>query len=313
MLVSEATRERLKMLAAASLRWYMARRTFSPAKWRLLAFVERHDQSFRPKRQDLIVRTRYGFRMRIDPSDFIQRTVFYTGAWEDHLAPLVRAFLTTGGLFIDAGANVGYFSLMAADILGDRGRVIAFEASLDTAAKLRANVELNRFRNVECRVACLSDQASTASFFLGPSLNRGASSLRPVPEERETVEVATQRLDQALTPEEWREVALVKIDVEGAELLVLRGMTGLFESAHAPAVICEVSDWGIRHFAGTLTNLMEMMTAYGYRIYKIGDRSLEPITSVEGQFDVLMFKESSATSQGTRAFLERLAGRRSPR
>ncbi|GMR22232.1 MAG: hypothetical protein BMS9Abin37_0566 [Acidobacteriota bacterium] len=81
--------------------------------------------------------------MRIDPEDYLQRHVFVTGRWEDETTQLVRALLKPGDSFVDVGAHVGYFTLLAADALQYGGRVHAFEPVPRSFELLENNVRSN--------------------------------------------------------------------------------------------------------------------------------------------------------------------------
>jgi FkbM family methyltransferase len=137
---------------------------------------------------------------------------------------LFRESLTAGMVVVDVGANVGYYTLIAARIVGSRGHVFAFEPDPRTLAALRTNVAVNGFRNVTTIDKAALDVDRSCELYLDSSANRSSlyqsASLEHVTR-REQVEATTvDNVLGELRPD------VVKIDVEGAEPAVLRGMRG---------------------------------------------------------------------------------------
>lgn len=167
--------------------------------------------------------------LRIDPAG--SRPSYVLGTAEPEAIRYIAAHLRPGDAFLDLGANVGYFTLVGAALVGREGRVLSFEPAPANAAALRRNVELNRLDTVEVIEAAVSDRRGSASFDLGDDdqsgrLGSGTQTVR-------TVTVDDELARTGLTP------ALVKIDVEGAEEAAVRGMLATLR-AHRPTLICEM-------------------------------------------------------------------------
>jgi FkbM family methyltransferase len=155
--------------------------------------------------------------------------------------------LHPGDVFVDVGANIGYFSLLAARKVGPEGRVIAVEAVSELATAVRANAQLNGFSQVEVVDAAASDSVGEVELMLAEHPGGATISSADTPPDlvgRRTVRTVT--LDSLWADGRRPAPTLVKIDVEGAELPVLRGMAGLLRT-HAPRVLCELdsSDRGV--------------------------------------------------------------------
>jgi FkbM family methyltransferase len=156
---------------------------------------------------------------------------FHTRAHSDdlwHVAPVreaavveaIRSRLRPGDTFVDAGANIGFYSVLAARIVGDAGRVVAFEMMPDTAAVLRRHIELNHLSNVtviEHALADAADRTLDAHVIEGKF---GQASISPDKSGR-LVSVRTTTLNDALR--DIPRVAVMKMDIEGAEEQALRG------------------------------------------------------------------------------------------
>jgi FkbM family methyltransferase len=161
-------------------------------------------------------------------------------AREPHVRRAIEERLPQGGTFVDAGANIGFYSVLAAQLVGVGGQVVAFEMMPDTAAILRHHVALNCPDRVEIVEHALSDRSGemvTASVEPG---KHGQASIvaSATPDGRVAVEVATVTLDAALA--HVGPIDVLKMDLEGAEHLALKGAAAVlartacvvFESNH---------------------------------------------------------------------------------
>jgi FkbM family methyltransferase len=183
---------------------------------------------------------------------------FAAGTAEPHVQEALHDSLTEGNVFYDVGANVGFFTIIAARLVGSSGKVFAFEPLPQHVAALKRNVELNEFRNIEIlttAVAALdgtgalqlhgkSEDSLRAKLETAGSL-KGADELVPV----KVVSIDSE-IQRGLAPPD-----VVKIDVEGAELDVLTGMKETLQ-AHGPTVICELH--------GTNGEVLPFLRAIGY-------------------------------------------------
>ena len=105
--------------------------------------------------------TRDGLRMRVRFPDKIQKHIYLFGVWEPSITRFVNNRLRPGDLFVDIGANVGYYALLAAKRVGPSGAVVAIEASPSIACRLRENIALNGFTNIEVVEAAVSERRKT--------------------------------------------------------------------------------------------------------------------------------------------------------
>jgi FkbM family methyltransferase len=228
------------------------------------------------------IRTSDKFRMRVDTQDFIQRTIYLTGVWDEGVAGAVRRVLKPGELFVDVGANVGYFSLLAAQ----RGaRVIAFEPNPECREELAHNIALNGFGDIDVRATGIADRRGQDVLYVESEENLGAGSLKSVSGTPVAVEVDT--LDGQLAGES---PAMIKLDIEGAELMALRG--GAQTLKRTRAVICEVSEFSLRELGGSKEELFATMAEHGFicEIVSPVRRSTHSQYEISFQYDVLFTK-----------------------
>jgi FkbM family methyltransferase len=161
---------------------------------------------------------------------------YLLGLAEPHEQAALGRFLKPGDVFYDLGANIGFFTTLAARLVGDGGRVYAFEPNPECAAQARRNAALNGFSHVEVIEAAVSSASGRARLHLGgTNLSSTIVDAAPGPE----IDVALMSVDDFIRDRAARGPTLVMIDVEGAEVDVLRGMRETV-ARHRPFIMCEV-------------------------------------------------------------------------
>ena len=175
-------------------------------------------------------------QMELHPGDIISDSIHVNGAWEEDLSDrLLSIARDSGGLLVDVGANLGYFSLLWAKSRPDN-QVLAFEASPRIYPKLFRNIALNGLdRPVSSLPAALGDRLGVLDFVLGPEQQTGWGGLLSDPNQA-SCKVVCARLDE-LVPE--ARIRLLKIDVEGADTLVLRGCERLLRRRQIKEIVYE--------------------------------------------------------------------------
>lgn len=166
-----------------------------------------------------------GLAFHCDQRDSVAREVCFTGCYEPQETQIASRLLHAGDVFVDVGANWGYFSLTAAHRVGRGGRVVAFEPEPRLFALLRANLDANALTSVRARPVAVAAGDGRLAFeaFRVETGNWGRSHAVQ-PGAAADFECPTVGLDAALDDEGIDTVTLVKIDVEGGEADVLAGM-----------------------------------------------------------------------------------------
>lgn len=241
---------------------YLRRFPLESGKWRVAQFLRRRlaQKPFRG-----IVPVTGGLSMELDTSDFLQREIYIHRDFEPAIRSAIQKRLKPGDAFLDVGANVGFFSLCASKAVGPGGSVYAFEPAPKTYKSLCRNLELNGLANVTALPLALSDSAGQSKLFMDAKNNSGASSLRQSPHSGDAVDVELDRYDHFSGKKGLPVPALVKIDVEGAEVKVLRGMQALLSRPDRPTVILEVSELSLRQMESSKEELFELMVGHGYK------------------------------------------------
>jgi FkbM family methyltransferase len=167
------------------------------------------------------VKTAFGAIMCCSPRDLIQRQIIDFGFWEPNQTVWIAETLGEGDVFVDIGANVGYYSLLAARAVGETGAVVAVEASRSTFETMERNIALNSFKNIRMVNKAASDAPGVLKLYGLHASNTGRTTTlgdRGLPE---SGEVEAAPIDQILTADEIGRVKLIKLDIEGAEPPIL--------------------------------------------------------------------------------------------
>lgn len=188
---------------------------------------------------------------------------YWLGTYEPVLQDALSALVKPGMTAYDVGANIGYISLMLARLTGAGGRVLAFEALPENVARLRANLALNGMQErVTVVAAAVVEQSKPVSFLIGPSGGMGkaqGSAGRQDVAYSESITVDGLALDEFVYQGSSPIPDLVKIDIEGGEVLALPGMRRLLQEAR-PVVLMEL------HGPQAAQVVWTILTDSGYRI-----------------------------------------------
>jgi FkbM family methyltransferase len=199
---------------------------------------------------------------------------------------LVRMVLRPGDVFVDAGAYHGWYSLVASGAVGGTGLVLAFEPNLEAFAVLERNVALSGQRNIRIFHLALAKATSTVWLYKGPG-DESPSALAYVPGGAGRELVLARRLDDVLAELQVSRVALMKLDVQGAEADLLEGAMRTLKQSR-PALIFEVDPDAARRMGVSHQAAWGVLMGLGYQFFKFVDGTLVPLavfpTVPEGTF-----------------------------
>ena len=215
---------------------------------------------------ELVVTTPHGFDIVVDPTDHIGWSVLVSRSYEAPLSRLLKRLLNPGDVFVDVGANHGWFSLLAASLVGATGKAIAFEPQAKISNRLRTSASLNRFNNLLVRSQAVGDREMSASIVCPDPLNSG---LVHVEADESSSQLSVRPLDDLLTD---TTPALIKIDVEGYEARVLDGMTRLLSTRTLKHIVIEVHPALLQHYEASESAVAHRLRSRGYTLYEIRPR-----------------------------------------
>ena len=218
-------------------------------------------------------KTRYGFRMAFDSRDVIRRTIHWFGVWEPAISEFVATRLKPSDCFIDVGCNVGYFSLLAASLIGAGGSVVAIDASTQMGSMLESNRAMNGYNNIQFVHGAVSNEFGTLILYPGTSGNSGQASvvLNLTGAAGETVKAAP--IAHWVKRDIWERARIIKIDIEGAEGHFMAGLgDGLASLRPDCEILMELSPAALLIAGYPVNELIETMARGGFHAYRIENR-----------------------------------------
>ena len=204
------------------------------------------------------------YRMYVDITDDLVGAVIARGGFEPHVTRAIANTLRPGDTFLDLGANIGYFSLLAASRVGPTGHVIGFEARPDNVSLARLSVRENGFRNVTLHNLAVSERDSQLRMHAPDHTSLSEVVDGSVEGTEHFVVIQAVALDDALAA--LPRLDVVKMDIDGGELRAVRGMRGVLRR-HRPKLFFEFAPYVLRELGRcNPTLVLEEILALGYRL-----------------------------------------------
>ena len=219
--------------------------------------------------------------LQLDPACFSQRLMldyFRSGRLlEPETSALVDMLLQPGDTFIDIGGHVGFFSMLAAGLVGPTGRVYVFEPERANYAHLLTHIALNKFHHVFPFQWAVGHRTAVVDFFTNFDNDGGHALWEPGrhpfnQKSRQQVSkesVFLVNLDDIFGSAQPGFAKLIKIDTEGNEANILRGARNFLTCAQVPAVIAEINQFGLAQLGSSEQELRTLMTDLGYTTYAL--------------------------------------------
>lgn len=202
---------------------------------------------------------------------------YWAGIYELPVQKRIALELKEGMVFFDIGANAGFFSLVAAKLVGERGKVIAFEPLPMNINVIKEQFELNGLTQCICIESAIGSHCRRSKLFLPVNeksegkyseaclVNGDISELESYEVDVITLDYFTHKYN--IFPD------LIKIDVEGAESDVLKGASLLLQSDKAPRIIMELHE-------GTSNDVQNQLKSYGYRFFTLQGKPIDNISNL---------------------------------
>jgi len=222
-----------------------------------------------------------GLVFHVDPEDqCIAKFLLEDGVWEPAETALLLEQLAPGDTVVDVGANIGWYTVLASRAVGEDGLVIAFEPDPTNFELLRRNVEANGCHNVRLERKALSNERGTIELFLH-NRNKGMHSALAFQTPDGSIEVEAIPLDDYLA-DVPRPIDFVKIDVEGAEGMVLEGMRETLVSNAQLKLLVEFAPKRLRRSGCDPRQLLEDFVDADNAILQIDpSQAMHPVTSAQ--------------------------------
>lgn len=221
-----------------------------------------------------------GGLINIDTSSSIEYDLLFRGCHEPEIVNLIKHTVRAGDVCLDIGANVGAHTLVMAHATGAAGRVIAVEPHPQLCDRLLQNISLNRLSNVTVVAAALSDRDGSIDLygFADDAFHQGVSSLLPGQEMKLRIAARAVRGITLQRECNIESCAFLKIDVEGAEALVLAELAQLI-SVHRPVIVCEYRKHQWEKFGYSAGPVLDQLKPLNYDTYYIRQNVTRPLTT----------------------------------
>jgi FkbM family methyltransferase len=242
---------------------YGVRLPYHRGKWRVIDGALRVFRLDGPHASGTVEAERAGFRFDFDLGRYLDRTLYYHGGFESYDVRAARALVPAGGVALDVGANIGWWTLHLHRWVGAEGRVLAFEPDASERARLERNLALNHAANVVVSAEAVSD--TTGRVFLSPTFDGGTTHIVDEAEaagasvDATTVDAVVERAGLA-------RLDFIKCDIEGAEMRFLAG-AGETVRRFRPAMMLELFEPNLRQFGTSRAELAARLRELGYTLH----------------------------------------------
>lgn len=208
-----------------------------------------------------------GVLFEYDLADYRGTAPMYFGSYAPLVIEAMRKYLAPGGIFIDVGANIGYLSAIAAGLVGTGGEVHSFEPVPAYCRRLQRLAELNPRHSIFPSGCAAGEYAGTCTIYV--TREPGQNTMVPAYQRRaeivSTLDVPVVRLDDYIAEKKMTRISLIKIDAEGFELPVVKGLERYFSSRRErPPIICEIAPRAYSLLGKSLADLENYMGQFGY-------------------------------------------------
>lgn len=218
----------------------------------------------------------------LNPNDAAVSGMIAMGMYEPFETQLFRETIKKNMVVIDIGANIGFFTVIAAQRVGVSGSVFAFEPEPTNFGFLKKTCEKNHFKQVILDQRAISDTQGSSNLFITPE-NTGAYSLVDNRKTGSSISIKTETLDRVLASHSISSVDIIKMDIEGAEFNALKGMQTIINSSPDVIMFTEFFPKAIRRFGNDPLTFLAMLQTLGFTLSIIDEdeKRLKPIQSID--------------------------------
>lgn len=219
-----------------------------------------------------------GHRIFLDPKDSLRLSIF---PYEPLITELVKREVKKNDIVLDIGANIGYYTLLFARLVGPKGKVFAFEPDPDNFALLKKNVLVNGYRNTVLVQKAVSNETGRTRLYLSPH-TKTYHRIYNSHTDRESIEVEVVTLADYFKDQKTK-IDFIKIDTEGAEGAILEGMLPLLEKNDSVKIVTEFWPPGLEKFGTEPEEFLKLLSEHSFRLHRINEREkkIEPVSIPE--------------------------------
>jgi len=210
----------------------------------------------------------HGATVVLNPTDPVVSGALHFGVYEKAETRFFQSACRDGMTFLDVGANLGYYTALAARAVGPNGRVLAVEPDPDSFGYLEQTIAANAVGNVEAFPVAASDTPAMLPLYISTD-NRGDNRLYAPDEERPQVEVEARPLDALLRENKIETVDLIKIDVQGYEPKVIAGLRETIITSPNLTLLTEFWPQGMTEAGGDANEFLQTLRELGLTLHEL--------------------------------------------
>jgi len=230
-----------------------------------------------------------GHKMFLDPRDILSLST--RKSYEEFETKLVKKIIKEGDVVIDIGGNIGYFTLIFAKLVGENGQVFVFEPEPNSYKILKKNVEINGYNNVKLINKAVSNEPKKVKLYLDDS-NLGGHSLANR-NNKKSIEIDAIKLDEFLGSK--GKINFIKMDVEGAEIEAIKGMSDLLKKMDDLKMLIEFNPKMLKGFGVTTEEYFNELTKHKFKIYDLDNKN-ERLIQIKSYHDLAKYKDNHYTN-----------------
>lgn len=215
-----------------------------------------------------------GHKMFLDSKDALSLSI--NGVYEPLETELAKKEIKKGDVVLDIGANIGYYTLIFAKLVGEDGEVFAFEPNPTNFALLTKNVEMNGYKNVTLVQKAVSNKTGKLKLYLSEDM--GDHRIYDSHDGRKYIEIDAIRLDDYLGGNNLK-IDFIKMDIQGAEGGAIQGMLNLLKKNKTVKIVTEFWPIGLKRFGIDSNEYLKLLIEIGFKLYEVNEqeKKIKPV------------------------------------
>lgn len=205
-----------------------------------------------------------GHKLIVDKNDGLNLLI--NGKHEPAVTKLVKNEVKNGDVVLDLGSHIGYYTLMFSKLVGDKGKVYAFEPNPNNFAILKKNVGLNNCKNVVLVQKAVSNETGKVNLYFDEDFEVSSRMYNPQNKRYKHIKVGSTRLDDYFKN---TKINFIKMDIEGSECNAVEGMTNLLNYNRELKIITEFWPVGLRKYGKSSKEYLRLLSKQNFKLYEI--------------------------------------------
>ena len=232
------------------------------------------------------------WKLLLDKDDVAMSGYLALGSYEPETIRIFKESMKEGATVVDIGTNIGYYTIIAGKKVGQRGKVFGYEPNIDSFNLLQRNILINNFDNIIPINLAISNILGKRTLYLGD--NKCTHSFADNRKTGKNEMVITDTLDNSLKKYGSPRVDVIKMDIEGAEILALEGMRETIERSPKLTIFTELYPKAIKRLGRSPVEFLEKIRDFGFSVHAIDEDRKEIVTLHDFESFVSNFRDDES-------------------